>query len=121
MMEERKPKEKSGVPPGVKPVISEAEAAAMDAARPAALGSGRVLTPDRLALTASTPITSLRPGVIVMRDTPSGETYRWSHGGATVLVKQEDVDYLLSFNHGGSRACCGGTGRRDYFQSAPGG
>lgn len=116
-------KEKSGVPSGVKPVNSEAEAPAeRDAARTAGLGSGRAsMARPRQAPTASVAITSLIAGPLVIRGTPSGEVYRWPQAGASALVRPEDVEYLLSYNHGGQRACCGGGGRRAYFQSPPGG
>lgn len=122
-MDESPNKEKSGVPSGVKPVISEAGAAERDAARTASPGSGRpvVVAARPKVSTASLRLTSLIPGPLVIRDSPSGEVYRWPKSGAEVLVRAEDVDYLLSFNHSGSRACCGGGGRRDYFQSPPGG
>lgn len=116
-------KEKSGVPSGVKPVISEVEAEGRDAARPG-LDSGRppvAAARPREESTASIGLTSLIPGNLVIRDTPSGEVYRWPKAGAEVAVKPEDVDFLLALNHGGSRACCGGGGRRAYFQLPPGG
>ena len=104
----------SGVPEpisGVKPVKSEAGAVERDAA-PSGPGS---------AETSFVPVVSLVPGILLMRDTPSGSVYRWEKSGDSVPVRREDVDYLLTYNHSGSRACCGGGGERVYFQLPPGG
>jgi hypothetical protein len=105
----------SGVPEsetGVKPVKSEARAVERDAARLDGPGS---------AETSFMPVVSLVPGILHIRDAPSGASYRWEKSGDTVQVRQEDVEYLLSFNHGGARACCGGGGERVYFQLPLGG
>lgn len=102
----------SGVPEtetGVKPVKSEARAVERDAARLDGPGS------------AETPVVSLVPGILHIRNAPSGASYRWEGPGTEVQVRQEDVEYLLSFNHGGARACCGGGAERVYFQLPLGG
>lgn len=109
----KKPVE-SGVPEpqsGVKPVKSEAGAVERDAA----------LSGPGSAETSFVPVVSLIPGILHLKDAPSGRAYLWTKAGDTVLVRREDVDYLLTFNHSGSRACCGGGGERVYFQLPPGG
>jgi hypothetical protein len=65
--------------------------------------------------TSSVPVVSLWPSLLILSDTPSGEEYRWAHGGVTVHVRPEDVEYLRGHNHGGETGCCGG-GARVYFQ-----
>lgn len=79
----------------------------------------RLMSPDipiSNAPAGKTAITSLWPGTLIMRGTPSGATYRWEEAGATVLVANQDVEFLMSKNRGEKRACCGSGNSRTYFQ-----
>lgn len=65
-------------------------------------------------------VRSLWPARLVVKAdvTPSGETYVWPKAGAEILVNETDVSFLLSRNKPGREGsgCCGGDGRRTYFE-----
>jgi hypothetical protein len=83
--------------PEVKPVDS-----ALVKARPNAAAPLRV------------PVANSYPARVVVRDTPSGETYIFAPG-ATLQVREQDVPKLRSMNQPGEKGCCGGGRNRIYF------
>lgn len=93
----------------VKPV-DEAKAEPAVVAPPASM----LMAGDRIRMQ------SLWPARLVVRGTPSGETYVWANSGAIEAVNPADVGFLMSKNRGESpsdgRGCCGGDGTRIYFQ-----
>jgi len=93
----------------VKPV-DEAKAESAVVAPPASM----LMAGDRIR------VQSLWPARLIVRGTPSGETYVWANSGAIEAVNPADVGFLMSKNRGKSpsdgRGCCGGDGTRIYFQ-----
>lgn len=65
------------------------------------------------------PVTSLWPARLIITRTPSGTRYEWPQAGAILLVKAEDIPYLLTKNDRSPRPCCGQSGGRNYFQFPP--
>lgn len=66
------------------------------------------------------PVTSLWPARLIITRTPSGTRYEWPQAGSMLLVKAEDIPYLLTKNDRSPRPCCGQSGERNYFQFPPG-
>lgn len=62
-----------------------------------------------------TAILSVTPGIYIL-PAPSGAKYVWSGPGAQVLVANEDVDFVMAKNGGGTRECCGAGNSRIYFK-----
>lgn len=76
------------------------------------------MTPVKPRSQGNPAIISLWPGKIVMPGSPSGATYEWPNSGSRVEIAIEDVDFVMSQNRGGKRACCGSGGMRVYFELA---
>lgn len=61
-------------------------------------------------------IRSLWPGHLRVTGEVTGRIYDWPSAGSVTAVERDDVPGVLSRNHSGRRACCGGTGERRYFE-----
>lgn len=58
----------------------------------------------------------LWPSRMIVRNTPSGETYEFFETGKVLSVRIEDVQYLLDFNRNDARGCCGSNGEKRKFE-----
>lgn len=78
----------------------------------------RLMTPVKPRPQGNPAIVSLWPGRLILPAAPSGAIYTWPDAGSKIEVAVEDVDFVMSRNRGGERACCGSGTQRIYFEIA---
>jgi len=63
-------------------------------------------------------VRNLWPSRMIVRNTPSGESYDFNDAGKVLSVRSIDLQHLLDFNRSGPRGCCGSNGERRKFEVA---
>ena len=97
----------------VKPVSIEADPAESEIAEPDSAEDASVYATPPIG--GVTTIRSLWPGRLKVT-VPSGTVYQWEDSGSQVNVAMEDVKFVMEKNRNAGRACCGGSGKRIYFE-----
>jgi len=101
----KKQRQRTGVSDGVATPIPEVKP----------VGVAPVMARSKQTAPIRVPVVNAYPARVVVRDTPTGETYIFEPG-ATLQVREQDVPKLRSMNQPGAKGCCGGGRNRIYFE-----